>query len=144
MNQEKLYKVVCCFKNAILAAKENGEFSSRDVMHRFPHGCCEFASDLLAYYLLEVHKIETIHINGVYDADNPENITNHEWLIHKNLIIDITYSQFRSDTGSDEDIYVGTSNDFFKSMTDVHPVEFYDIQQNSTLRDDYQKILYYL
>lgn len=139
-----LFQEVCRFKNAILEAKWNGDFSSKDVMRNFPHGCCEFASDLLAHYLDEIHRIKTIHLNGRYEDDNPENLRNHEWLTCGKMIIDITYAQFNFATGSKDDIYVGPSNDFFDSLTDVYKVPNYDIRQNPMLYDDYKKICKYL
>ena len=64
-------------------------------MHRFPFGCCDDASDLLAFYLKQ-NGIETAQINGVYRDEDPENITNHVWLkTQDGLIIDITGDQFR-------------------------------------------------
>lgn len=48
--QDNLNSIVNMFRNAIIAAKENFRFSCKDRMHRFPHGCCDDASDLLGYY----------------------------------------------------------------------------------------------
>lgn len=144
INRNYLYEVVSHFYNAILDARENGDFSTKDVMHLFPRGCCQFASDLLAHYLFEKYNIKTIHLNGLYNDGNPENISNHEWLICGNLIIDITYSQFQFATGSKEEIYVGISNCFFNMLTDVHIVPDYDIRQDSVLYNDYKKICKYI
>lgn len=87
------------FRNAIIAAKENFRFSCKDRMHRFPHGCCDDASDLLGYYLLHKYDIRTIQITGTYRDGIPENTINHAWLkAEDETDIDITVDQFISMT----------------------------------------------
>ncbi|MBP3199682.1 MAG: hypothetical protein J6N21_22170 [Butyrivibrio sp.] len=94
-SKRKVEKLAEHFRGAIDIAVKNNDFPLRDRMHRFPFGCCDDASDLLAFYLKQ-NGIETAQINGVYRDEDPENITNHVWLkTQDGLIIDITGDQFR-------------------------------------------------
>ena len=47
MKKSELYQVVFDFRSAIINAKTNGEFDSRDRMHRFP-GCAPYRLDFVA------------------------------------------------------------------------------------------------
>ena len=51
MEENELYQIAFYFREAIIAAKTNGEFNFRDRMHRFPGGCCDDTCDLLGFYL---------------------------------------------------------------------------------------------
>jgi hypothetical protein len=62
----ELKQKVTKFRQAIEAAKENGEFIRDIVFRDFPSGCCGDASDLLAEYLLH-DDIKTKYICGSYD-----------------------------------------------------------------------------
>lgn len=53
MGENELYQIAFHFREAIVAAKTNGEFNFRDRMHRFPGGCCDDTCDLLGFYLWE-------------------------------------------------------------------------------------------
>ena len=143
IDQKELYEIVLNFKKAIEKAQENRIFGNHSIMKYFPNGCCEVASDLLAHHLLNEHKINTSHYNGLYDGDS-ENIFNHDWLKYKNWIIDITYSQFRFITRSDEEIYVGIDNHFFLSFKEIHIVDAYDITLNEQMWEDYKTICKFL
>ena len=103
------------FRNAIIAAKENFRFSCKDRMHRFPHGCCDDASDLLGYYLLHKYDIRTIQITGTYRDGIPENTINHAWLkAEDETDIDITVDQFISMTNKPG---FSSANDNFYSLS---------------------------
>ena len=82
-----IYNIAESFRKAIIEAKYNREFSSRDRMSNFPGGCCDDSYDLLAYYLHERYNIHTEQVNGVYRDNNPYNTTNHAWLLMKLLEI---------------------------------------------------------
>lgn len=140
-----LLSLVRRFRNAIVLACSCGEFSTRDRMIRFPNGCCDDASDLLAYYLYNVHSIRTEQFNGVYyDNKEPENITNHSWLKYEDYIIDITYSQFSFVTNSKEEIYFGETNEFFNSLDRIQHVDHYNIESDCRLWKDYKSIIKHL
>lgn len=95
LNEDEIYNITEAFRLAILDAKYDRRFQYRDRMSNFPRGCCDDASDLLAYYLLEKYNIHTEQGNGVYRDDNPEHTTNHAWLIvNGESYIDITATQF--------------------------------------------------
>ena len=51
--ENELYQIAFHFREAIVAAKTNGDFDFRDRMHRFPGGCCDDSCDLLGFYLWE-------------------------------------------------------------------------------------------
>ena len=53
LDKKEIYKITNNFRLAILDAKEDRRFYFRDRMSNFPSGCCDDASDLLAYFLLE-------------------------------------------------------------------------------------------
>ena len=57
MGENELYQIAFHFREAIVAAKTNGEFNFRDRMHRFPGGCCDDTCDLLGFYLWEKYRI---------------------------------------------------------------------------------------
>ena len=83
MGENELYQIAFHFREAIVAAKTNGEFNFRDRMHRFPGGCCDDTCDLLGFYLWEKYRIHTSQRNGYYEAE----MTNHAWLITDARII---------------------------------------------------------
>ena len=144
-NIDFLFLLIKDFRNAIIEARSCCEFKASDRMSRFPNGCCDDACDLLAYYLCNVHKIHTEQFNGTYyDQLEPENTTNHNWLKYKDYIIDITYSQFSFITNSQEKIYFGKANTFYKSLERIHQIEHCDIRTNNRLWKDYQFIIAHL
>ena len=59
LNEDEIYNITEAFRMAILDAKYDRRFQYRDRMSNFPGGCCDDASDLLAYYLLEKYNIHT-------------------------------------------------------------------------------------
>lgn len=126
------------FYAAIVEAKL--EFSMRDRMSRFPRGCCDDASDLFGYYLLHEHNIHSFQCKGRYEDDNPENTTNHVWLLVEGIIIDLTYSQFFPE----EKMYVGEINEFYQSLTDMCEYDNINIQNDQRLSNDYRIIMSHL
>ena len=120
LNEDEIYNITEAFRMAILDAKYDRRFQYRDRMSNFPGGCCDDASDLLAYYLLEKYNIHTEQGNGVYRDDNPEHTTNHAWLIvNGESYIDITATQFMFCGAFKKDIYVGKSFYFYEELEDV-------------------------
>ena len=49
LNEDEIYNITEAFRMAILDAKYDRRFQYRDRMSNFPGGCCDDASDLLAY-----------------------------------------------------------------------------------------------
>ena len=74
MTDEKIYELACAFKNAMLAAQDDGIFNKDDVFCRFPTGCCGDTCELLATFL-KGYKVETIYVWGD-DRDQ-----SHAWLV---------------------------------------------------------------
>lgn len=138
MEENELYQIAFYFREAIIAAKTNGEFNFRDRMHRFPGGCCDDTCDLLGFYLREKYRIHTSQRNGYYEAE----MTNHAWLITDDLIIiDITGDQFY---GAWKSVYVGQEVGTYKKLSRIITQDNFDIRKQSRLWDDYNIILKYL
>ena len=145
MNVEEIYNVTEKFRLAILDAKFDRRFHYRDRMSNFPSGCCDDASDLLAYYLMEKYNLYTEQGTGTYRDNNPYNKTNHAWLVlNRKIIIDITATQFMFCGAFSKDIYVGKNFSFYQNLDGVKIVENYDITKSSRLRNDYQIIRSYM
>lgn len=145
IRENDIFKIVEKFRMAIVDAKHNDEFCYKDRMNNFPGGCCDDACDLLAYFLHFEYGISTCQGNGIYRDENPENTTNHAWLIVDNkIIVDITISQFKYCTGFDGDIYIGKETAFYKHLENRRRYENCDITRNRRLWDDYQIIMKYL
>ena len=145
LDKKEIYKITNNFRLAILDAKEDRRFYFRDRMSNFPSGCCDDASDLLAYFLLEKYCIFTKQGNGVYRDGIPEHTTNHAWLIdEKGTYIDITATQFMFCGAFKKDIYVGKSFYFYEELEDVKIYRNCDITRDKRLWKDYQIIMKYL
>ena len=129
LNEDEIYNITEAFRMAILDAKYDRRFQYRDRMSNFPGGCCDDASDLLAYYLLEKYNIHTEQGNGVYRDDNPEHIT---------------ATQFMFCGAFKKDIYVGKSFYFYEELEDVKIYRNCDITRDKRLWKDYQIIMEYL
>ncbi len=122
---------------AIEVAVEESLLDKKDKLNYFPRGSCDDACDLLAYYLYERYGLTLERYNGVYCDGNPENTVNHEWLEIKGQVIDITYSQFKSITHDNKDVYFGERNPFYKSLEDIKLVPFFDVYRNERMRRNY-------
>lgn len=145
LSENDIYNIAESFRKAIIEAKYNREFSSRDRMSNFPGGCCDDSCDLLAYYLHERYNIHTEQVNGVYRDNNLYNTTNHAWLLmNGNLIIDITGDQFKYCAGFSEEVYVGKEIQFYNRLEEKKIYKNHDIEQNERLWNDYQIILSYI
>ncbi len=142
MRNQDIFNIAVAFRAAILEAKYNREFDRRDRMSNFPGGCCDDACDLLAYYLYTVYDINTKQGNGVYRDNNPNNTTNHAWLVMDDgMVIDITINQFEFFSKYDEGVYVGKENSFYKHLEDKRIYDNCDIIQNPRLWRDYQTVM---
>ena len=138
MGENELYQIAFHFREAIVAAKTNGEFNFRDRMHRFPGGCCDDTCDLIGFYLWGKYRIHTSQRNGYYEAE----MTNHAWLItDARIIIDITGDQFY---GAWKSVYVGQEVGTYKKLSRIITQDNFDIRKQSRLWDDYNIILKYL
>lgn len=145
MISKDIYQAVQSFRLAILEAKYSGAFDCRNRLSNFPGGCCDDACDLLAYYLKETFGISTKQGNGVYRDDNPYNTTKHAWLIiEKDIIVDITIEQLARFSGITEEIYIGKTNIFYRSLEDKKIYANCDIRKDKRLWDSYKKIMEYM
>lgn len=145
MKNRDICNIATSFRSAIMEAKHDRRFSYNDRMSNFPVACCDDSCDLLAYYLYTVYKICTKQKVGKYHDNDPNNVTNHAWLImDDNTIIDITGDQFKYCAGYTKEVYVGKENSFYKRLEDKRSYENYDITQNDRLWNDYKVILSYI
>lgn len=147
INMQDLYKLVTRFRTAIDEAKENREFIQDFRFCNFPQGCCDDTCDLLAKYLHE-HGIRTTQASGIYCDGNPENNTNHAWLLLDNItVIDITGDQFKWDDiflRNNNPIYIGSENNFYHLFEDIRVYENFDVNSQPRLHGLYQKIKEYI
>jgi len=139
--ENDIYIIAESFRSAIIVTKQNGEFSGRDRISNFPNGCCDDVCDLLAHFLYDRFKIYTMQRNGVYRDGNPNNTTNHAWLVMNDTIIDITGDQFMFCSKVVEEVYVGKENSFYEMLEDKYVHENYDITDDKRLLNDYQIII---
>lgn len=113
-------------------------------MHNFPDGCCDDSCDLLSYYLLEECKISTKQGIGRFNDGNPENATNYAWLVTEDeVIIDITFGQFKYCAKVEDEIYVGRENSFYCSLDHKKQIGNYNTRNSERLWSDYQIIVSY-
>lgn len=125
------------FRAAIEDICDEGGFSIKDRMHRFPRGCCDDTCDLLAFYLNEEYGIHTSQLIKIYEPDEPELRCNHAvLLLEDKTIIDLTGDQFPG--GSK--VFYGQENEFYQSMEFERIIENYDIRGQKRLLDDYMAI----
>ncbi len=142
MKKQDIYNIALTYREAILRAKYNREFDRRDRMSNFPCGCCDDSCDLFAHYLYTIYGIYTKQRNGIYRDNNPDNTTNHAWLVmDDDIIIDITADQFDFLPRDTEGVYVGKENPFYRNLDRIQTYENYDIMQNERLWNDYQIIM---
>lgn len=145
MKSKDIYKIAVAFRAAIVSAKYDRRFHYRDRMSNFPGGCCDDSCDLLAYYLYTTYKIRTRQGIGTYRDNDPNNTTDHAWLImYDNTIIDITGDQFRYCAGYTDEVYVGVETLFYKKLERKQVRDNYDITKAARLLDDYQIIMSYM
>lgn len=140
------------FRYAIEDAINAGEFDDDINFHRFPCGCCGYASDFLAKYLYQ-HKITTWYISGVYPKEGQQ----HTWLQTEGmLIIDITGDQFKRHRGVlhyEKSVYVGEADSFHRLFKTQSPIIGYqepiidwfgETQPQRRYGERYEKIAKYL
>lgn len=147
MRNKDIYNIATAFRAAIMDAKFDGRFHSKDRMSNFPRGCCDDSCDLLAYYLYTEYNIHTRQVIGTYRDKNPYNTTNHAWLVmDNNTIVDITGDQFAVLVGFNEEVYVGKKNSFYKRLERERKQisENYNIVQDARLWNDYKIIMSYV
>lgn len=146
MGKVNILEIALAFRKAIQKAKRNQEFAYGDRMNNFPGGCCDDSCDLLSFFLNEQYGIHSMQRNGVYRDENPNNTTNHAWLIldDKKTVIDITADQFRTSPGYVSEVYVGIETIFYKSLEEKREFENYNITLSPRLWSDYNHILQYL
>lgn len=142
MRNQDIYSIAVAFRTKILKAKHNRKFDRRDRMSNFPHGCCDDSCDLLSHYLHTTYGIYTEQRNGTYRDNNPDNTTNHAWLIMADgIIIDITADQFDFLPRDADGVYVGKENLFYSRLDRIQTYENCNIMQNERLWNDYQIIM---
>ena len=150
--ESRIFDLSGQFRNAIEKAALDGRFAANDRMNRFPSGCCDDASDLLAYYL-QHNGIDTVQVNGVYRDGNPQNTQNHVWLrTNDGILIDITGDQFvrrKELLYYDVPVYVGYEDALHKLFTERQEYPSFNFESDDGLGERrmmsiYKIILEYL
>lgn len=136
------------FRKAIEEVRDSNKFfkdkyGRSSLMAFFPNGCCEVSTDLFAYYLKQFYGVNSRQSNGVFQTDNPEDTTNHVWLIFydTDIIVDLTYDQFFDFHKDYQNVYIGPISSFHKSLDRVNQYENYDISKDEKLNYDYHEII---
>lgn len=119
MTKEQFREIAIKFRQAIIAAKDDGAFESNDRMSLFPRGCCDDTADLFSHYLYREYHIISERIDGTHYDENPENISSHSWQEVNGLVVDLTGSQPQFKYNStylnyNVDVYVGPKDKFHK------------------------------
>ncbi|MBD7912232.1 MULTISPECIES: hypothetical protein [Clostridium] len=147
-------RLVNQFRHAIDMAKDEGDFNKDRSFSKFPSGCCDDTSDLLAEFLLR-NGIRTYCVCGTYRDGSFENHQSHAWLLYDNhIIIDITGDQFKYNSNFlnyDKSVYIEVEDDFHR----LFEVEDRDIRKSvgldalgsgsqPRLKELYRKIIKYI
>lgn len=134
LSKEELYNQAVAFRQAIMAAKEDGKFSFKDRMISFPKGCCDDTVDLFAHYLYLYFGIISERIDGTYYDLDPWNNCSHSWLEINGWVVDLTGDQFKNDSTFlryDKEVYVGEIDAFHSLFEEYRRVEFCGIEDLS-------------
>lgn len=121
-----IYNSAVAFRHAIEEVKKSGEFwksrtATKDRMEYFPFGCCDDATDLFAFYLLDEFGIESEQENGTFFANIRSEEVNHVWLsfFETDIIVDLTYDQFKEYHQENRKIYVGPKSEFHSQANEI-------------------------
>ena len=93
MDRNELLTEVKTFRSALQELVKSGFFFQISISSRFPSGCCDDASALLATYLTERGIPGALRISGVRGGNRGE-LVSHVWLRLDQYQVDITGSQF--------------------------------------------------
>ncbi|WP_204127642.1 hypothetical protein [Pseudomonas ogarae] len=93
MDRNELFTVVGAFRSALHELTRSGFFFQISISERFPSGCCDDSSMLLAAYLSDQGYPGALRISGSCGGENEE-LVSHVWLKLDRFQIDITGSQF--------------------------------------------------
>lgn len=132
------------FRWAVDSAHAAGEFDGDVVFRRFPNGCCDDASILLARYLHD-HDVMVKRAYGVFCSGGFQETRSHVWLLADGgTIIDITGDQFRCNSlfdNFDVPVYVGPSNEFYEMFEDLEIQGYESLRIESLARDCRPRLL---
>lgn len=93
MDTENLRKLACDFRKALEDVSDKNLYGRLSIFRRFPNGCCTYASDLLAQYLID-NGIPAESIQTITSETYKERYT-HCWvMIDERIFMDITADQF--------------------------------------------------
>lgn len=138
-----LQQSVSLFRKAVLKAKADG--FTFDLLDQFPVGCCEFASYLLAKFLIEKVGISPLII--VTGENRFKKSQRHVWLRFYEINIDITANQFSSTSRT---IFADVGSAWHQRFKIIHAEKpdpklmKLNQEARSALLYDYKKILGYI
>lgn len=140
MTDKEIFQLAKKFRNAILKANANKEFSRDGFIELFPRGNCGIVCDLLGRYLLEYANLRSWYTSGETESES------HVWLTLENgSIVDITGDQYSDRTGIlyyNQPVYIGKIDTFHEQFRlNGDPVEITpnDWIQDSLGETDFQR-----
>lgn len=119
-----LHLLATTFRTALEAMGREGfkhielTLAASFIYGRFPSGCCDDASILLAKYLDSEDYQEVSLIAGSDGGDNQE-LPSHVWLVVDGFIVDITADQFNSEGYTLAPVIVTQHSDFHASFKQI-------------------------
>ncbi|WP_289328862.1 hypothetical protein [Pseudomonas sp. 'CRE Jenny 4'] len=127
MDRNELLKEVKTFRSALHELVKSGFFFQISISKRFPAGCCDDSSALLAAYLTDKGFPGALRISGTGGGHRGE-LGSHVWLKLGQLLIDITGSQFEE--YSQPEILISEQDAFLSTfeMTDEPEIADYRVK----------------
>ena len=95
MDIQYIYKLASEFRHALESVVDKHQYGRLTMLQSFPNGCCTYASDLLAEYLIEngIHRERIQSLN----SESDKGYFSHCWLLIDDMYcLDITGDQFNA------------------------------------------------
>ena len=126
MDRDELLTEVKIFRSALQDLVRSGFFFQISINKRFPSGCCDDASALLATYLKEKGFPGALRISGAGGGYRGE-LCSHIWLRLEQFQIDITGSQFEE--YNQPEILIAEQDDFLDTFELADDPEIADFRE---------------
>lgn len=148
MKKINIYKIYAKKMRNTIENLINKKIINNEELKKFPSGCCDDSSLLLAE-LLYRNNISCQIVKGKYYYDTK--LQNHAWIVVEGkIIIDITGDQFSDNKdllNYNQKVYVGELDEFHKlfdnediKVQDYSGIEMYDDRTKSRLKELYNII----
>lgn len=126
MDRNELLKEVKTFRSALHELVRSGFFFQISIGDRFPAGCCDDSSALLAAYLTDRGLPGALRISGAGGGREGE-LGSHVWLRLEQFQIDITGSQFEE--YDQPEILIAEQDDFLDTFELADDPEIADFRE---------------